>query len=110
MILPEAQPDQILVIIDFSIVTITNSVILGSTAFKNRIVILTELIQDDLETEKFVVFACATYGEGDPPDNAKEFHEWMMSEERPSDMLKNTRFAVSNYNFWINLRVMMSHD
>lgn len=50
--------------------------------------------KDELETEKFVVFACATYGEGDPPDNAKEFHEWLMNEERPSDMLKNTRFAV----------------
>ena len=61
-------------------------------------------IQDDLETEKFVVFACATYGEGDPPDNAKEFHEWLMNEERPSDLLKNTRFAVSNATFFFLIR------
>jgi NADPH-ferrihemoprotein reductase len=47
-----------------------------------------------LGEEKLLVFTVATYGEGEPPDNAQEFHRWLMDDERPSDLLSNTRFAV----------------
>lgn len=43
----------------------------------------------------FVIFCVATYGEGDPTDNAQDFHEWL--KER-SDSLKGLRYAVSHPN------------
>lgn len=36
--------------------------------------------------EKLVVFVLATYGEGEPTDNARDFHEWLMSDDRLADI------------------------
>jgi len=37
------------------------------------------------------LFCLATYGEGDPTDNAQEFYEWLREDERD---LKNLHYAV----------------
>jgi sulfite reductase alpha subunit-like flavoprotein len=37
------------------------------------------------------LFCLATYGEGDPTDNAQEFYEWLRAEERE---LNNLHYAV----------------
>lgn len=44
--------------------------------------------------ETFVVVLMATYGEGDPPDSALDFDEWLMSEDREPDELSKMEFAV----------------
>jgi len=40
------------------------------------------------------VFCAATYGEGDPPTNAEEFHNWLMEDDKSDTLLKGTYFAV----------------
>ena len=37
-------------------------------------------VEDDLEAPCLAVFMVATYGEGDPSDNAVEFHEKLTSD------------------------------
>jgi NADPH-ferrihemoprotein reductase len=49
---------------------------------------------ETLSEEKMVVFFAATYGEGDPPDNAIEFHEWLMDKERDTSMFSGLKYAV----------------
>lgn len=49
---------------------------------------------DSLENEKFVVFLMATFGEGDPTDNAAEFYEWINKDEREKEMMKGVTFGV----------------
>ncbi|MGF1450975.1 MAG: sulfite reductase subunit alpha [Opitutales bacterium] len=39
-----------------------------------------------------LLIVTSTYGEGDPPDNAQEFHAWLHSDEAPK--LPQTRFGV----------------
>lgn len=35
----------------------------------------------------------ATYGEGDPTDNARDFNEWLLNKDHPNNLI-NCRFAV----------------
>jgi len=49
---------------------------------------------DSLAEEKMVVFFASTYGEGDPPDNAIEFHEWLMDSSHDSQMFSGLKYAV----------------
>ncbi len=46
----------------------------------------------ELKKEKFLMIVTATHGEGDPPDPAEEFHEFVHSRKAPK--LEGTRFAV----------------
>ncbi len=45
---------------------------------------------------KVSVFLIATYGEGDPTDNAAKFYEWVKNEsgELPSDFLSSAKYSV----------------
>jgi sulfite reductase alpha subunit-like flavoprotein len=48
-----------------------------------------------------IVFCAATYGEGDPPENAVVFHEWLMDESLEDTLLKGSRFAVREFGIMI---------
>lgn len=43
--------------------------------------------------DHLVVFFASTYGEGDPPDAAVSFHEWLMSEERDQDSFESVKVS-----------------
>ena len=50
---------------------------------------------DELSAEKFAVFLMATFGEGEPTDNAASFYEWLCSDARAVESeVKGVRFAV----------------
>jgi len=56
-----------------------------------------------LKAEKNLLVIVSTYGEGDPPDNAREIYEYLFSKRAPS--LKQVHFAVlglgdSSYEFF----------
>jgi NADPH-ferrihemoprotein reductase len=38
----------------------------------------------------FAMFVVATYGEGDPTDNIREFHEWLENDQEGLECLKYT--------------------
>lgn len=46
------------------------------------------------DKHNLIVFCAATYGEGDPPENAVTFHEWLMEDDRADDLLKGTKFSI----------------
>lgn len=49
----------------------------------------------NLEGERLVILVCATYGEGEPTDTMKDFHDWMMDDVRaPGEELSNVKYAV----------------
>jgi len=50
----------------------------------------------DLDVAKNItmVMCLATYGEGDPTDNALEMYDWLTKEDHESDMLDGINFAV----------------
>ena len=47
------------------------------------------------------IFSMATYGEGDPPDNAVEFYNWLKNEDSPPDLtgLRYTVRSVGRYAY-----------
>ena len=45
-----------------------------------------------LATEQNALIITSTYGDGEPPDNAADFHEWILSDEAPS--LEGVNFSV----------------
>jgi len=49
--------------------------------------------RDDLENEKMVIFLVATYGEGEPTDNSREFHEWLSS-DLPENVFENVNYTI----------------
>jgi len=56
-------------------------------------------LQDDLKgvadiEGSLVIFCLATYGEGDPTDNATELYNWLKDETSPPD-LTGLRYTVS---------------
>ena len=46
------------------------------------------------EKHSLVVFCVATYGEGEPPENALQFHEWLMDESRLETLMQGSKFSV----------------
>ena len=40
------------------------------------------------------MFIVATYGEGEPTDNARDFFDWIGSTEREKEMFSNVKFTV----------------
>ena len=62
---------------------------------------LTELknLEDDLEGPVLAVFCVATYGEGDPTDNAQAFFDWLQ-EGTATVNGKNFNEKCQNNNFY----------
>ena len=61
-------------------------------------ILLSRTIQDDLKgiasiEGSMVIFCMATYGEGDPTDNAVELYNWLKNEDSPPD-LTGLRYTV----------------
>lgn len=51
-------------------------------------------VQEALTAGGLCVFLVATYGEGDPTDNAREFVAWLKQQPAGSDLLARLQFAV----------------
>eukprot|EP00930_Biecheleria_cincta_P028631 TRINITY_DN19981_c0_g1_i1.p1 TRINITY_DN19981_c0_g1~~TRINITY_DN19981_c0_g1_i1.p1 ORF type:complete len:683 (-),score=156.98 TRINITY_DN19981_c0_g1_i1:281-2329(-) len=49
---------------------------------------------DVFQQHKSVILVVATYGEGDPPDNAVEFFKWIQDETLSSDTLQGMHYTV----------------
>lgn len=62
--------------------------------FKAAVHDLQDFDHDSLNEEKFAVFLISTFGEGDPPDNAAEFCEWVHAEEREPALLAGVTYGV----------------
>jgi NADPH-ferrihemoprotein reductase len=59
-------------------------------------------MQEEFGDEKDpAVFLVSTFGEGDPPDSAVEFHKWLMSPSRVGTNLPTTYavFALGNRQY-----------
>ena len=54
-----------------------------------------------MENEEFVIFCLATYGEGEPTDNAKQMFDWIEDESNCTDLsnLKYTVFGLGNKTY-----------
>jgi NADPH-ferrihemoprotein reductase len=49
---------------------------------------------EELAEEKLVVFLIATYGEGEPTDNARDFYDWLRDNSQSRDVLNGVNFTV----------------
>ena len=74
--------------------------------FSAKAIDLEDYDPEDLQNEELVIFLVATYGEGEPTDNAQEFYNWLSEDsDRTEDELSNLQFAVfglgnSQYEFF----------
>ncbi|GBG31675.1 NADPH--cytochrome P450 reductase [Hondaea fermentalgiana] len=50
--------------------------------------------REDLVAEKLVIFVVATTGDGDPPDNMRQFWRFLLRKGLPSDVLAQLQFVV----------------
>jgi sulfite reductase (NADPH) flavoprotein alpha-component len=64
----------------------------GGPALSPRVAAMDQFSEIDFAAEKYILLACSTWGDGDMPDNAASFWEWLQSDKAPS--LPNTAYAV----------------
>eukprot|EP01104_Vermistella_antarctica_P013234 TRINITY_DN3976_c0_g4_i1.p1 TRINITY_DN3976_c0_g4~~TRINITY_DN3976_c0_g4_i1.p1 ORF type:complete len:697 (-),score=186.72 TRINITY_DN3976_c0_g4_i1:98-2068(-) len=62
--------------------------------FNAEVVDLEDFEGEDLEDVKFGIFVVATYGEGEPTDNAKDFYDWLIDDDREEGSLSDVKFTV----------------
>jgi len=62
--------------------------------FAPEVIDLEEFDMDDMIDTELALFCMATYGEGEPTDNARNFWTWMKEEEHEDDTLANMKFSV----------------
>eukprot|EP00922_Rhytidocystis_sp_ex-Travisia-forbesii_P038150 GHVS01056813.1.p1 GENE.GHVS01056813.1~~GHVS01056813.1.p1 ORF type:complete len:739 (+),score=90.93 GHVS01056813.1:235-2451(+) len=55
---------------------------------------LEDFDEEDFLAQRWVVFVVATYGEGEPTDNAADANRWLCSKQREEGCLQSTKFAV----------------
>lgn len=62
--------------------------------FNTRLCNMSEYDRADLINEKLVIFVCSTTGDGDPPDNMKNFWRFLLRKSLPMDILSNLNFVI----------------
>jgi NADPH-ferrihemoprotein reductase len=62
--------------------------------FAPKVVDIEDLDRDELPQESFIIILAATYGEGEPTDNSREFYDWIIDEGLEKDLLKNVQYTV----------------
>lgn len=62
--------------------------------FAPEVVDMEEYDMEELHSESFVIIVIATYGEGEPTDNARQFDDWITEDSRSPDELKGVKFTV----------------
>ncbi|XP_039288461.1 NADPH-dependent diflavin oxidoreductase 1 isoform X2 [Nilaparvata lugens] len=67
---------------------------LNSFHFKGPVMAMDEYPIKQLINEPLVIFVCSTTGQGDQPDNMKNFWRFLLRKSLPSDSLQNSKFAV----------------
>ncbi|MBK1830964.1 sulfite reductase subunit alpha [Verrucomicrobiaceae bacterium R5-34] len=65
---------------------------LAKVGFTPNIVDMAEYDHAQLASEEHLLIITSTYGDGDPPDNAMDFHAWLLSDEAPK--LENLKYSV----------------
>lgn len=50
--------------------------------------------EDLAEKDNLVIFVLATYGEGEPTDNTRDFYEWLLSKDRELDTFSKLKYSV----------------
>jgi sulfite reductase (NADPH) flavoprotein alpha-component len=63
-----------------------------SAGFGARAISLADYKPANLKRESLVTFVISTHGEGDPPDDAEIFHEFLLSKKAPA--LKDLKYSV----------------
>lgn len=63
-----------------------------TAGFSARLASLADYRPNQLKREKLLTFVVSTHGEGDPPDDAELFHEFLLSAKAPK--LGGVRYAV----------------
>jgi len=61
---------------------------------KATVVDMEDFDEEDFKQHRCVVVVVATYGEGDPTDNAVEFFKWIQDQDLAEDTLKGMSFTV----------------
>ncbi len=64
----------------------------SARGFAVKLVSLADYRPANIKRESLVSLVISTHGEGDPPDDAELFHEFLLSEKAPQ--LKNLKFSV----------------
>lgn len=64
------------------------------SGFDAKVHDLEDFEPEQLQSARLAIFLVATYGEGDPTDNAAKFMEWLNGEDLESDYLSKLDFCV----------------
>eukprot|EP00944_MAST-04C_sp_MAST-4C-sp1_P014518 g14518.t1 len=67
-----------------------------TNGFDAKVVDLEDFEPEDMQNDNIAVFAMATYGEGDPTDNAIDFNKWIKdkNKELDDDFFQNLKYTV----------------
>lgn len=69
--------------------------------FDTEVIDLEDYDSEELNNESLVIFVVATYGEGEPTDNARTFYDWLttQAEEESLSKVKYTVFGLGNKTY-----------
>jgi len=77
----------------------------ASAGFAAQAISLADYKPTNLKRESLVTFVVSTHGEGDPPDDAELFHEYLLSKKAPAlDKLNFSVLALGDSSYVIFVR------